>query len=1460
MKKLLTSFILLFSFVSLMADKGYEVNFTRETANASTVEFTIGEFNLRNVNINGSDFTKIYFHGRVKTKDKGFAELPFVNASIQLEANNNVNMEIIPGAFTDHQLEYPLLPSRGVIYRDQDPSKIPYEIAPESVTDEFYPAELADLSEPFIIKDVRGLTVYVFPFRYNAVNQTLRVYKNVTLRLVNNNTEPTNPLHSTSKKYFMEMEGMYKSIFVNYENDLDDLSMAEAGEILVITTARDETAIQPYIDWKREKGFGVEKEVVATGTNVKSLIQQKYNANNNILYVQLVGDWADIKCDIGAGANAPMDPMLGCVVGTDNYPDIAIGRFSASSASQVTVQVNKTIAYEKSTSGSWYKNAIGVASNQGPGDDNELDYQQIDVIYDNKLDPFTYNTHSTAYDPSGTATDVKNYINQGAGIINYCGHGSSTSWGSTGFSNSNISTLTNGDMLPFIFSVACVNGAFHNSSDCFAEAWLKKENGGAVMTLMSTINQPWDPPMRGQDYFNDLLTGGYNYTLNPGNGTNTSEGRTILGSIVVNGLNLMYAESNGSSDLNTIKTWTLFGDASLQARTDNPGSMSYSNNVIFTGSPFQTTISVSGSPVEGALVALSQDGVYASAYTDSNGSVTIPNSFTPGDVQLVITAFNMATVYENIQSIPPSGPYLVFNEVQVNNTSGKLEYGESANLNFALKNEGVEDATNVNVTITSSDEFVTITDGTESFGTIAPSESKMIENAFAVDVADGVPDGHSIMFNFTAVGQETWEGTFTLQAISGVLTYGGFTIIDNGGNNNGKLDPGETVDIFVSVENTGGAVANAVVGELTENDPNIMITENSITYGNIAAGASAQMSFEVSALASVPAGHLANFDFNTSADKGLTNSAELIVIVGQVPVLIIDMDDNSNSAPDIAAALDGLGISYEEVNSVPDNLNLYSSVFVCLGIYSTNTVLSSPDGQKLANYLNDGGNLYMEGGDTWYYDNSTAVQGMFGINGIADGSGDLGTINGVNGTFTEGMSFNYFGDNNWIDHLEATGSAELIFNNQSPAYGCAVAHDAGTYKTIGASFEFGGLGNSDASKEALMEEYLIFFGLIQDGVIAEFTANPTQAETNTLINFTDMTVGNVVHWEWEFESGTPSNSIEQNPSVIWQAAGDFDVTLTVMDDDGNSSSLTKENYISITAPIPTSHFEPAWTTPFNPMTFYIFEASIDGLDMQAGDEIGIFDIDPNTGGEICVGSASLSGVISIDNYLEVIASMDDGSNPEQANGFTPGNEIIYKLWSETSGEITDVLASYPYPDYDEVFTSQGTAIINLNGSSIPMEQCVFNLQAGWTDISSYIIPANTSFQNVVSAISDQLEIIQNMDAFYQPGNSASNLMNWDMQSGYCIKVSEPVQLVINGYAPNPKIINLNEGWNLIPVLSEVPVDIETLLAGKINSVEMIKEATGQNMYWPAKNISTLQSLMPGYSYFIYAKEDFEISY
>jgi gingipain R len=658
LKKVLAVSLLLCTVV-VYGQKDCSVSFEQPREDVYQLNFNITNWDVQTVSFGGVQYQQIVFSGSAVTLEKGWAEVPFVTASVQLPAQKDVDVDVIYTEYTDISLANPLLPSRGTITRSQDPATIPYQIDPNSLVDTFYPKNLAVAEEPFIMRDVRGTTITAYPFQWNAVTKTLRVYTKMTVTLTENNQSATNPLLTENPNPIREVRGMYKSIFINYAEPKDPLSMAEYGDILVITTSRDEEAIQPYIDWKKEKGYNVEKEVVSNGTNVKSLIAGKYAANNNLMYVLLVGGWSEIQSDMascGSLGSGPSDPMLGDVAGnaSDYRAELSIGRMSASSAADVTTQVNKTIQYEKNPNmeAAWYSSYIGMGSNDnGPADDNEKDWLHIQRIYAQRMEPaYNYNQHYRLYENEGgcTKANLINYINTGASTIAYCGHGSSTSFITTGFSNSDITNLTNGTKLPFIVSVACVNGSFHNSGgNCFAEKWLKKENGGAVVTWMSTINQPWAPPMRGQDYFYDILIGGFDYSYGQ-YGIVTDELRTHWGAIAVNAANLMLSEVPGTDDKYTVRTWTTFGDPNLQLRTKLPATIVSSNNAIAPAINFETTITAAGSPVEGALVCLSQNGVYSKGFTDASGHISLAHPFTDGIVLFVVTAFNTTTIYETI--------------------------------------------------------------------------------------------------------------------------------------------------------------------------------------------------------------------------------------------------------------------------------------------------------------------------------------------------------------------------------------------------------------------------------------------------------------------------------------------------------------------------------------------------------------------------------------------------------------------------------------------------------------------------------------------------------------------------------------------------------------------------------------------------------------------------------------------
>ena len=310
------------------------------------------------------------------------------------------------------------------------------------------------------------------------------------------------------------------------------------------------------------------------------------------------------------------------------------------------------------------------------------------------------------------------------------------------------------------------------------------------------------------------------------------------------------------------------------------------------------------------------------------------------------------------------------------------------------------------------------------------------------------------------------------------LQYLSNSISDPLGNNNGKIDAGETATINVVIQNNGSTNLTGISGTLSESDSYLTLnTTQSQSFGNIAVLATGTAAYSVTASASTPVGHSVPFVLNLQTGTGLTFTGNFSVIIGQPVVVIIDLDGNLSSGPQMKTSMTTLGVTSDYLTSIPANLNDYQVAFVCLGIYSNNHVLTSAEGQTLANYLTAGKKLFLEGGDTWAYDATTPVHSKFKITAVADGSADMATLQGSTGTMTAGMSFAYNGENSWMDRIGATSPAYVIFSNVSPVYNCGVAYNSGSYKTIGTSFEFGGVGTT-TNKVNLMQKYLEFFEII----------------------------------------------------------------------------------------------------------------------------------------------------------------------------------------------------------------------------------------------------------------------------------------------------------------------------------------------------------------------------------------------
>ncbi|MFZ5942419.1 MAG: M4 family metallopeptidase [Bacteroidota bacterium] len=81
--------------------------------------------------------------------------------------------------------------------------------------------------------------------------------------------------------------------------------------------------------------------------------------------------------------------------------------------------------------------------------------------------------------------------------------------------------------------------------------------------------------------------------------------------------------------------------------------------------------------------------------------------------------------------------------------------------------------------------------------------------------------------------------------------------------------------------------------------------------------------------------------------------------------------------------------------------------------------------------------------------------------------------------------------------------------------------------------------------------------------VASFTVDLKSGEAPLEVRFIDLSINNPTGWNWIFEGGTPGSSAEQNPVVVYENEGTFQVKLTCSNAAG-SNSMTKTGYISIT--------------------------------------------------------------------------------------------------------------------------------------------------------------------------------------------------------------------------------------------------------------------------------------------------------
>ncbi len=306
-------------------------------------------------------------------------------------------------------------------------------------------------------------------------------------------------------------------------------------------------------------------------------------------FVLLVGDGAvDMRNYLGVTPRTYMppflvtvDPYLGetasdnrfvMLAGNDILPDMAIGRFPAGSEADVVNMVKKTLDYEiNPPAGDWTKNVLFIADDlEGGGGDF---YGYSDILVSGFVDaptntiPFLPPSYSATRAYLGVTCDTANespangcrtLISEtlnitGAMLVSYVGHASRDAWALEDLMDGQLVTgLDNGQKLPVILAMTCLEGSFHDSSVLsLAESYMRS-SGGAVAS--------WSPSGLGVATGHDYLEQSFFENL-------FQNGITELGRLTVLAKENLHEHDTTGRFEDLIDTYLLFGDPALRMQT-----------------------------------------------------------------------------------------------------------------------------------------------------------------------------------------------------------------------------------------------------------------------------------------------------------------------------------------------------------------------------------------------------------------------------------------------------------------------------------------------------------------------------------------------------------------------------------------------------------------------------------------------------------------------------------------------------------------------------------------------------------------------------------------------------------------------------------------------------------------------------------------------------------------------------
>ena len=624
-------------------------------------------------------------------------------------------------------------------------------------------------------------------------------------------------------------------------------------ELLVVTQQQYVSAFDEYVSFYQARGLRthiVDLETVLStmegqdnAEKLRNYIIQEYE-NNGIMMVNLAGDVPDIPyrgfyCDVLSGGdyttdndipadlyyagldgnwNDDGDNRWGEIGEDDLLPDIGLGRMCFSNQSELDNMLHKAMTYQAEP-------ILGEFHDVIMGGEHLYDYplsngsQYLELLIGTHDDngytttgiPEDYN-FTRLYEEEGnwSGTLLRNAINQGTQYVHHDGHANTgyvAGWSNSDITDNKFSGVNGIDHnYTFFHTSGCICGDFSN--DCILERMTKIANF-AVATFGNSR----------YGWFNEGQTEGPAIHLH-----RETEDAYYNDRIPYGGMALREGKIETAPWVNAPGQWeegalrwnfydlNMMGDVAVSPWHDEPFTpeVSYFPE-IFVGmtSTGVTVRNDNGEGLKNFRCALFHgEDLIGVGYTDEDGDATIEFAEpidSVGEMSLIVTGCDAWPQTLPVQSLPGNCAYVIYDNYEISG-GAQPDFGQSIALDMQIKNVGVLVAYNVTATLSTDCDYITFTDDTEIIASIEGGATVNLTEAFAMDIADDVPNMMKADFILTCTdGFDSWESKFAIRLYAPEFATVGTVIEDSNGD--GQIDPGETVTAHITVKNTGMAAA-----------------------------------------------------------------------------------------------------------------------------------------------------------------------------------------------------------------------------------------------------------------------------------------------------------------------------------------------------------------------------------------------------------------------------------------------------------------------------------------------------------------------------------------------------------------------------------------------------------------------------------------------------------------------------